>query len=76
MGKSGRDGMDAAAGLNCAECAAAVEETDHRDGCLLRCMRLGLRGERGRVVSVYPEGRRNAEFCRAPAWCERRTHDV
>lgn len=62
--------------MNCAECEAAIEETDHRGGCLLKCTRRGLRGVRGRVVSVYPEGYRGAEICQAPAWCVRRKdHD-
>ena len=64
--------MDAAAGLNCATCSRAEEESDRKGAMLLRCMGQGLRGVRGRVVDVYPEGCRAAEMCRAPAWCEKR----
>lgn len=67
--------MDADAGLNCAACADAEEESTDKGGILLRCMRMGLRGICGRVVSAYPAGRRNVESCSAPVWCERRKHD-
>lgn len=76
MGRTGRDGMDATAGLNCAECSRAAEESDYKGAILLRCMEQGLRGVRGRVVSRYPEGYREAEICGAPAWCERRKDDA
>lgn len=76
MGRTGSDGMDAAAGLNCAACSRAEEESDNKGAILLRCMGQGLRGVRGRVVSVYQEGYRGAEICRAPAWCERRKDDA
>ena len=75
VGKSGRDGMDADTGLNCAACEDAEEESDAKGGILLRCMRMGLRGICGRVVSAYPAGRRNVENCSAPVWCERRKND-
>lgn len=71
MGRTGRDRMDGAAGLNCAACRNAAEETDHRGGALLRCMRPGLRGICGRVVSRYPEGYRHVEECEPPVWCEK-----
>lgn len=57
--------------MNCAECGAAIEETDHRGGCFLKCTRRGLRGVRGRVVSRYPEGCREAEKIAPPKWCEK-----
>lgn len=76
MGRTGCDGMDGAAGLNCAACRDAAEETDYSGSTLLRCMRPGLREICGRVVSRYPEGYRHVEECRAPAWCERRSNAV
>lgn len=71
MGRTGSDGMDAAAGLNCAACSRAEEESDNKGAILLRCMGQGLRGVRGRVVSRYPEGCREAEKIAPPKWCEK-----
>ena len=61
---------------NCAVCPRSAEETDYKGRILLRCMGVGLRGVRGRVVSRYPEGYRHVEECRAPAWCEGRSNAV
>lgn len=73
MGKAGCDAMAGAAGMrNCAACPDTAEETDLRGGRMLRCLRRGLRGEYGRVVCVFPEGRRETERQEPPAWCERR----
>lgn len=62
--------------MKCAGCERLVREEWPRGMVALRCMGIGMRGIRGRVLAVNTAEYADNEERRteAPAWCEKKSH--